>query len=201
MFTTIGLLVLVLILLSESTINSYKDSTYTPQQIDEIPHFHTALLLGTSKYVRQGGENLYYRYRLEAAHELWKQGIVEEILISGDNRVDNYNEPKTFKEDLMKMGVPDSIIFMDPLGLRTYDSVIRSLEVYGCDSVLIVSQPFQNLRALFIADKKGIFAKAYNASDGAGKEGFNIQFRERLARVKALLDVYVLNTKPQNMDK
>lgn len=182
----------VLIVAAEVIVTSYNDSVYV--DMNEVPYFKTGLLLGTAKYVRGGNENLYYNYRLKAAQKLLEENKIERILISGDNSSKYYNEPQTFKDDLLEMGVPDSVIYLDYAGFRTFDSVIRANKIFGQDSILIISQQFHNLRALFIADNNNIYAKAYSAKTVASNKDFKTKIRERFARVKALLDVYLLNT-------
>ncbi len=195
------LLALILILISGYVMDSYIEDTYSRDELMEIPEFETGLLLGTSKYVIGGSKNMYYKYRLKAAYELWKNGRIKNILVSGDNATVYYNEPQTIKEDLIKMGVPDTVIYLDYAGFRTFDSVVRAQKVFMQDSILIISQRFHNLRALFIADKVGIFARAYNAHAVTEELDLKTQIRERLARVKALLDIYVLNTEPRYLGK
>src|SRR5688500_7132299 len=95
-------LLLTVIYSSDRLINSYEVKTYAPEEITEISQYKTALLLGTSKYVVGGSENLYYRHRVEAAYELWKNDKIRNILVSGDSSR-YYNEPHTFKNDLIEL--------------------------------------------------------------------------------------------------
>ena len=60
---------------------------------ENIPYNDVALVLGTSKYRKDGTQNLYFKYRIEAAYKLYKEGKVKYILVSGDNRHIYYNEP------------------------------------------------------------------------------------------------------------
>jgi SanA protein len=97
----------------------------------------------------------------------------------------------------MNMGVPDSVLVLDYAGLRTFDSMIRAKDVFGLDSVMVVSQRFHNERAVFIARKNGMAAFGYNASNVMYQNQLKVKFREVFAKVKCILDVYVLNTKPK----
>lgn len=78
---------------------------------------------------------------------------------------------------------------MDYAGFRTLDSVLRLKKVFGENAVTIISQPFHNQRAVFIANHKDISAVAYNAKDVSINSGFKTQLREKFARVKMLLDL------------
>ncbi len=156
---------------------------------EEIPENKVGLILGTSKYLRDGGSNLYYQNRIKAAVELYRKGKITIILISGDNRTHQYNEPVTMRKDLIAAGIPIDKIVLDYAGFRTFDSVIRSYKVFGQKSITIISQQFQNERAIFIANYKNLDAVAYNASDIPMSSGFWVQLRERFARVKMFMDL------------
>lgn len=195
-FLITGLLVtIVIIAFAEWQVGAYKEQLYT--QVDIIPERKVGLLLGTSKYIKKGEVNQYYQNRIEAAAALYKAGKIRFILISGDNATKAYNEPETFKKDLVALGIPADRIVLDYAGFRTLDSVERCKAVFQEDSITIISQEFHNLRALFIADHKNVNAIAFNAKAVGENYGFKTQLRERLARVKAVLDIYILNTKPK----
>ncbi len=154
-----------------------------------IPKNEVGLLLGTSKYLRGGYINLFYKYRIQAAVTLYKQGKIKYILISGDNGTKHYNEPMTMKKDLVKAGIPVTNIYLDYAGFRTLDSVVRSREIFGQQSITIISQPFHNKRAIFIALHKGIDAVGYNAQKVSKRYGFKTRVREVFARCKMVIDL------------
>ncbi|MCO5241408.1 MAG: YdcF family protein [Chitinophagaceae bacterium] len=164
--------------------------------IEEIPYNKTGLLPGTSKYLGAGVLNPYYVNRLEAAVRLLKAGKITYIIISGDNSSIYYNEPAMMRADLLKAGIDSSCIFSDYAGFRTFDSVVRLKAIFSQDSVTVISQPFQNERAIYIASREGIAAIGFNARDVDTPGSFKVQAREKLARVKVFLD-YFLGTKPR----
>ena len=148
-------------------VRSTKSQLY--DDIDKIPFRNVAMVLGTSAKARNGLDNLFFNYRLEAAAQLFKVGKVKHILVSGDNHIEGYDEPTEMKNALIKLGVPDSCITMDCAGFRTLDSVIRTKEVFGQNSFTIVSQEFHNERAVFLANKYGMDVVAFNAKDVPAK--------------------------------
>ncbi len=160
---------------------------YSYSSVDSIPHNHCALVLGTSKYLWNGKRNLYYTNRIKAAVELYNHGKVDFIIVSGDNRNRNYNEPITMYNDLIIAGVPHKKIILDYAGFRTLDSVVRGKEVFGQEKFTIVSQPFHNQRAIYIARNKGIEAIAFNAADNS--LAFKVRMREVAARVLVVFDM------------
>jgi SanA protein len=166
----------------------------------KIPKNKVGLLLGTSKYLRNGSINLYYKYRLNAAIKLYKSGKIEYIIISGDNGSKNYDEPTDFKNDLIESGIPADKIFLDYAGFRTLDSVVRSKEIFNQNSITIISQQFHNERAIYLAEHFNIKAIGFNAKGISGKYGLKVQLREYLARVKVFIDIS-FNVKPKFLGK
>lgn len=186
---------LLLLILSNYTIaQSTKNKTFS--EISEIKKNKVGLLLGTAKYYKEGGINLYFKYRIDAAVALYKKGKIDYILVSGDNSSIYYNEPITFKNELIKRGIPEDVIYLDYAGFRTLDSVIRANKIFGQQEITIISQQFHNERAIYIAEKKGIKAIGFNAKDVEGTNGMKVKLREYLARTKAYLDI-VFNVQPK----
>ncbi len=159
----------------------------------ELPAAKVGLVFGTTDQ----GENPYFRYRIDAAVEVWNAGKVETLIVSGDNRSRYYNEPEKMKAALVEEGVPKSRIVCDYAGLRTLDSVVRAKEIFGADRVLVISQRFQNERAIYLAKAHDMEAYGFNAEDVELKAGFKTRLREVGARVKMWLDVNFLDTRPQ----
>ena len=147
------------------------------------------LLLGTGKFNRNGYINAYYKYRIDAAIKLYKAGKIEFFLISGDNSRKDYDEPSLMKEDLVKQGVPENKIFLDYAGFRTLDSMVRANKIFGQSDITVISQKFHNERAIFLGESFGLNVIGFNARDVSVKYGLKTQIREKLARVKMLLDI------------
>ncbi|WP_062267358.1 SanA/YdcF family protein [Endozoicomonas arenosclerae] len=164
--------------------------------VESIPYNKVGVLLGTSKYSREGGNNDHYALRLKAAYHLYTQGKIEYVLISGDNGTPYYDEPSTIRKDLLKMGIPAEKIYRDYAGFRTLDSILRAKFVFGLDQFTIISQTYHNKRALYIAQNRDIDAVAFSAGDGTNSD-LNNKAREVLARVLAVIEVHWLNTGPK----
>ncbi len=161
-----------------------------------IPKNKVGLILGTSKKLRNGSINLYYKYRLDAAIKLFKSRKIEYLVVSGDNGSSNYDEPTNFKEELIKAGIPENKIFLDYAGFRTLDSVVRIKEIFGQNSVTIISQKFHNERAIYLAENFKIKAIGFNSKSISGKYGLKVKLREYLARVKVFVDI-LFNVQPK----
>lgn len=168
----------------------------TFDEISEVPQYRVGLLLGTSKFYKTGGLNLYFKYRIDAAEALYKSGKISYILVSGDNGTMAYNEPETIKRELLKRGIPKEAIVLDYAGFRTLDSIIRAKEIFGLTEFIVISQPFHNERAIYLAQHHGLKVVGFNAKDVEGSGGIKIKFREYFARTKAFLDI-LFNVEPK----
>ena len=167
----IGILSLIAIFGADRLVEkSASDKVFNSTK--EIPHNKVGLFLGTGKILSNGRINLYYKYRIEAAAKLYKAGKVDFILVSGDNSTKDYDEPSTIKADLIEKGIPSSKIYLDYAGFRTLDSLVRCQEVFGQNSITIISQQFHNERAIYIAKRKNIDAVGFNAKDVNVHYGF-----------------------------
>ena len=164
--------------------------------LEDVPVRESALLLGTSWSSRSGRPNRFFQYRIDAASELILANRVRVIVASGDNSHYSYNEPLAMQNALVQQGVPEERITLDYAGFRTLDSIVRMHEVFQQSDFVVVSQPFHLARALFIADARGIPAIGYAAADVEGGS-IGVRIREYAARVRAVLDVFVLHTEPR----
>lgn len=164
-----------------------------------LPAAKVGLVFGTSDRLRDGRENLYFRYRIDAAERVWQSGKIETLIVSGDNRSRYYNEPEKMKQALVERGLPADRIVCDYAGLRTLDSVVRAKEIFGADPMIFISQRFQNQRAIYLAKANGIEAYGYDARDVEPQDGMKTRIREVGARVKMWLDVHYLNTRPRHL--
>ncbi len=162
--------------------------------IDSVPAKQTALVLGTTKYISKGKPNPFYTYRIKTAAKLYKAGKVKNILLSGDSTTKYYRETSLMRKDLIKAGVPSSVIRADKKGVRTFDSIKRAKEVYGVEDYIIVSQKFHLQRALFLALCRGDKAIGFVAPEiESSAASRKMMARELFARPVALLDLFGLS--------
>ncbi len=161
--------------------------------VGSIPFNEDGLVLGTGKLIEKGRVNQHLVQRIDAAAALYRGGKVKRLILSGDKGRD---EPMEMKRALLQRGVPESALVLDNYGLRTLDSVVRARDVYKCARLTIISERFHDFRALFLSRYFGIEAVAYAPNDLSMRWMVRPTAREYLARVKAVLDLYVLNTRP-----
>jgi len=195
----IFILPIIIVFASNYAIKSNAENK-TFSNSNNIKKNKVGLVLGTSKILKNGRINLYFKYRINATVELYEKGKIDFVLVSGDNGNKNYDEPTDFKNELIKRGIPENKIFLDYAGFRTLDSVVRAKEIFGQKSITIISQKFHNERAIYLAEKNGINAIGFNAKDLTGRYGIKTKVREYFARTKAFLDI-VFRVKPKFLGK
>ena len=196
LIVTCGVVLVMLTVIACNIIvtNSSRGKTFS--DVEKIPVRKVGLLLGTGKYLQNGNLNLYYKYRIDAAADLYHAKKISYIIISGDNSREDYDEPTDMRNDLVARGVDSTAIYLDYAGFRTFDSMIRVKQIFSQDTVTVISQQFHNERAIYIGSQEGIHTIGFNARDVESNAGFKVQMREKLARVKLFLD-YLFNEKPK----
>ena len=195
-----GLIAFVLLVLVVWSCNFWVEYSTRKQVFDSITSLPTndvGVVLGTSRYTKRGYDNPYFYNRIRAAVELYERGKIKHIIVSGDNSLKEYNEPKHMRKALINRGIPEKVITMDFAGFRTLDSVVRSKKVFGQKSITIISQEFHNQRAAFIANYRGVEAVGFNAEDVPLGFSWKTRIREYFARCKAVLDIVILNKQPK----
>ncbi len=142
-----------------------------------------AIILGCQVFP-DGTPSTMLRHRLETGAELYFDGKVKKIIVSGDHGADHYDESNNMKNYLIDMGIPSEDIFMDHAGFSTYDSMKRAKEVFGVESAIIVTQKYHLYRAMYVGKMNGIEVCGVSASlDSYGRQLY-YDVREYVARCK-----------------
>lgn len=185
-FRLAELSILLMVLANAWVFSLTNGRTYT--KITKIPPRETALVLGTSPKMKSGVANPYFVSRMEAAALLYHHGKIKKIIVSGE-KSKGYDEPASMKNYLVyQEGVPEEIITEDPKGFKTQMSINNCKNVYKQNDIIIVSQGFHNLRALFYARNNDMNALGFDAQDVLqNKSYYRNQTREFFARVQAVV--------------
>lgn len=155
-----------------------------------LPDVDFALVLGAAPIGPEGGPNRYLVYRLDAAATLWQAGKVKKLLVSGDKRPPDYDEPAAMEAGLVRRGVPASAIVRDELGVRTLASIQRAEEEFGQKRMIIVSQRFHLSRAIFLARERDIEAWGFEARDVTRAYSIFTELRRYPSALRAYFDVW-----------
>ncbi len=163
---------------------------------EDVPAARVGIVFGAGLY-RDGSAGPVLRDRVETGVKLYQQGKVEKLLMSGDNRFVNYNEPEAMRQYALQLGVPDRDIVLDFAGRRTYDTCYRADEIFQVKSAILVTQAFHLPRALFLCNSFGIDANGVEANNTYFRKISRAYWhtRELFATVQSVIDVYI--TRPQ----
>ena len=182
----------VIILCDVLVTNNAKGKIH--DNIEDVEATEYGLLLGTTPITRIGNrENLFFRYRIKATADLYNNGKIKKVLVSGaEKSLNGIDETQAMKQALVAQGVSPDDIILDGEGYRTLESVVRMNKVYGIKSCVIISQQFHNERALYLAEHLDLDVdniQAYNAISPSAEIALMTYLREYLARVKMFMDL------------
>lgn len=161
------------------------------------PAARVAVVFGAG-LLRDGSPTPILRDRVATAADLYFAGKVEKLLMSGDNRFVDYNEPGSMRDYAISLGVPEEAIVLDYAGRRTYDTCYRAKAIFGIAQALLVTQEFHLPRAVFTCNALGIDAHGVIADRRtyrASSNGF-WRAREVPATLVALWEVWVSHPLP-----
>jgi SanA protein len=163
----------------------YQRNIYAPI---EVPSQTTAIVFGAAVYAN-GRLSAVLVDRVDTAVSLYHAGQVNQIIVSGDNRTEHYDEPGAMMAYAIKQGVAPADVIADRAGHRTYDTCYRALHVFDVRHAVLVTQEFHLPRALLTCEGLGI--KAVGAiADKRPYRGANwYEFRETAATTVAAWDV------------
>jgi len=164
---------------------------------ESVPEADAILVLGARVYAN-GNVSLMLNDRLTTGYELYKKGKAKKIIVSGDHGRKDYDEVNTMKSFLMEKGVPSEDIFMDHAGFSTYESLYRARDIFQVKKVIITSQEYHLMRAVFIARELGLEAFGV-AADKHVYHGVMLksELREIAARNKDFLTAKIFKPLPK----
>ena len=134
--------------------------------------------------------------RMDTAIELYQAGRVNKLLLTGDNRFVDYNEPARMMEYALAHGLPRQDLVLDYAGRRTYDSCYRARAIFGLEAAVLVTQRFHLPRALFTCERLGLEVVGTVADRHPYVYADWYRLRELFALARAWLDVNLLRPLP-----
>lgn len=184
---------LIVLIIPISTYFSTRGSIYL--SADDVPEAPVAVVFGAGLR-RNGKPSDVLRDRLSVAAELYKSDKVKRILVSGDNRFLNYNEPQAMYDALVgDLGIPSEAIAIDYAGRRTYDTCARAKTLWGVNEAVLVTQGFHLPRAVWTCERLGITSVGVSASLQSYVKRKTFAMREIPAILRAWWDVYIATPK------
>ena len=176
--------------------NTRIDTLQEAEQSAQVSTCDAIVVLGAS-VLPDGSLSDILESRVDAAIELYNSGVSSVIIMSGDGRAKNYDEPRAMKNYAMSKGVPESAIYCDGGGYHTYDTMWRVANVYGARCVCVVTQQYHLYRAVYDAQSVGLVAHGVVSDSGVYEDQLYYDLREWPARVQDFVSV-VTKASPDN---
>jgi len=183
----LGLLILII---SRLVTGLYaRPKTYSAA---DVPARRVAIVFGAGLW-RDGTATPVLYDRVQTAADLYFAGKVERLLMSGDNRFVDYNEPAVMRTLALELGVPEGAIVLDYAGRRTYDTCYRAKAVFGVTGAILVTQAFHLPRSLYLCNQLGVDSVGVDADLRVYRRSSLLYWniRELLATAAALWDVNI----------
>jgi SanA protein len=165
--------------------------------VDDVLKDRVAIVFGAGLR-RDGTPSPILRDRVATAAQLYFAGKVEKLLMSGDNRFEDYNEPGAMYGYAVDLGVPPEDIVLDYAGRRTYDTCYRARDIFKLNSAILVTQSFHLPRALYVCNQLGLPAAGVSADQREYRSTSQLYWnlRETVATLVAFWEVHVSRPEP-----
>lgn len=160
-----------------TTIERLTEEKGTEKQIDAV------LVLG-AQVKPDGSLSKMLKERLDTGISIYKAGLTDRMIMSGDHGSDDYDEVNAMKSYAIGQGVPSECIFMDHAGFSTYESMYRAKEVFEAENLVVVTQKYHMYRALYDAKALGIEVKGVTCDTKVYRGDRYRKLREAAARIK-----------------
>jgi len=161
-------------------------NTYSAASVPSAP---VALVLGAGLR-SDGTPTSFLEARLDVAADLYREGKVRALLVSGDHGTVGHDEVGAMTTWLVAHGVPAEKVVGDHAGFDTYDSCQRARRIFGVGEAIVVTQDFHVPRAVFLCRQAGIDAVGVGAPAPGGGNRLST-LREVPASLKAVFDAVV----------
>lgn len=174
-------------------------ASYRYNQAQAVPAQRVAIIFGAG--IRPNGQpSRILAERIQAAVELYQLGIVEKLLMTGDNSEVNYDEVTVMRDYAIARGVREEDITRDYAGFRTYDSCYRAKQIFGVEHAVLVTQSYHLPRAVYSCRQLGIEAVGLGTPDWGSYPDILIlryELREIAASLQALWELHITHPLPR----
>ena len=124
----------------------------------DVKKADVAIVLG-NKVNEDGMPSPRLQSRLDRAVNLYHQGIVKKIIVSGGQGIEGYEEAEIMRIVLVQSGIPESNIILDKQGYDTFQTAQNSkfiMEAHGFRTAIIVTHYYHIARTKLALEKFGI---------------------------------------------
>lgn len=168
---------------------SIQDKIYT--NVEDLPEKKVAIVFGAAVWNNDKPSHVL-RDRILTAVQLYKQDKVQKIIMSGDNRFTDYDEPTAMINYAQERGVMPEDLQADYAGRRTYDTCYRAKNIFGLDEAILVTQNFHLPRAIYTCQSFGIDSIGISSDLTSYVGATAMEIRDVYALTLAVLDVNII---------
>jgi len=165
--------------------------SYSDRKYKEISEIDSDVVIVFGAGLLNGEPGPILRDRVQVAVDLYQAGKAKKIIMSGDNRYANYDEPSAMIAMAKELGVPDVMLQPDYAGRRTYDTCLRAREIFDLSSAILVTQGFHMDRALYTCNALGVESIGVIADSSKYPDEWKYSLRDKLALIKALWEINI----------
>jgi SanA protein len=169
-----------------------RSTTFT---VETVPPGKAAVVFGAG-LTASGSPTAVLKDRVATAVALYQAGKVQKILMSGDNRFIDYNEPGAMKNYALELGMPEADIVLDYAGRRTYDTCYRAGAIFQLQQAILVTQNFHLPRALYTCNTLGLQSIGVAADQRSYRDEDFWKVREIMASLIAAIQVHLTHPEP-----
>ncbi|MEM7336521.1 MAG: ElyC/SanA/YdcF family protein [Chloroflexota bacterium] len=163
--------------------------------IPDTPHRPIGIVFG-AQVLGNGRLSDALQDRMDVAIQLYHEGKVDALLLSGDNRFVEYDEPSSMMAYAIANGVPEAALHPDFGGRRTYDTCYRAKHIFEVETAVLITQEFHLYRALLLCRQMGVDSVGVSASLQPYIRDRYFAVRELLATNLAIVDLIRNNPAP-----
>jgi vancomycin permeability regulator SanA len=117
--------------------------------------------------------------------------LVEMIIVSGDRLAPEFDEPVAMRNYLIRAGLPNEKVIVDPGGYDTYESCLRARRILNLSQLIVVTQSYHLVRAVATCRTLGI--DAMGVGDDSARQHtiawWRGAIRDQLACLKTIIDL------------
>jgi len=186
-----GIFIIPVLLTNIIIRNEYGKKIFEQGQYEDLSETRVAVVFGAGLNSTGERPGIILKDRLDAAVELYKLGKIQKIIVSGDNRFQDYNEPQAMYNYLIEADVKDFDLIVDRDGRSTYDTCYRLKEIFGVTDAILVTQRFHLPRSLYTCETLGIKVQGAAADKQLYERQLYNQFRETFALVGTFYKLFI----------
>ena len=182
-FLILGPLALLAVVVINLQVSSYSTDRIF-HNVESVPsEDRIAIILGARVEDNGDPSNTLYD-RVLTGVELYKAGKTRKLLLSGGNQ-----EPEVMKKMAVELGVPETDLVVDDLGIRSYESCLRAKQVFEIEKAIVVTQDYHLPRSLYLCQRMGVDAIGVDAKRREYLGERYLWVREYISRVRAWYDI------------